>query len=77
MLMTEFNIDIAREVWQEEAYADAVEDLRADMAAQAVEIAAQAAENAEKDVEIAAQAAENARLSALVEELQAKLESHQ
>jgi len=69
MLMTEFNIDIAREVWQEEAYADAVEDLRADMAALAVEIAA-------KDAEIAAQDAENVRLSALVAELQMKLEKN-
>ena len=58
MVMTEFNIDIAKEVWQEEAYADACEEFRDEIAA--------------KDAEIAAQAAENARLSALVAELQAE-----
>jgi len=87
MLMTEFNIDIAKEVWQEEAREDAREEFQAVIAEQEVEIAEQAAEIAEQEVEIAEQEVEIAeqaaeiaeqeteiaKQAALIQELQARL----
>jgi len=60
MLMTEFNIDIAKEVWQEEAREDAYEEFKDQLA--------------EKDAELADKDAEIARMEALIKELQAKIE---
>ncbi|MCL2627904.1 MAG: Rpn family recombination-promoting nuclease/putative transposase [Oscillospiraceae bacterium] len=44
MLMTEFNIDIAKEVWQEEAYESACEEFRALIADKDAELSAKDAE---------------------------------
>jgi len=61
MLYTEFNIDIAKEVWQEEAREELLDI-----------IAENKAEIADKDAEIADNKAEIARLTALVAELQSE-----
>ena len=60
MLMTEFNIDIAKEVWQEEAHEKAFEEASEKYEKQI----------ADKDAEIADKDAEIAKLAALVTELQ-------
>jgi len=62
MLSTEFNIDIAKEVWEEER--------QAVLDAKDAEIAAKDEEIAAKDAEIAAKDAENKKLAALLEKLQ-------
>ena len=68
MLYTEFNIDIAKEVWQEEAR----EELLDIIAENKAEIAENKAEIAENKAEIAENKAEIARLTALVEQLQSE-----
>jgi len=65
MLYTEFNIDIAKEVWQEEAREDALEEFQAVIADKDAEIADKEAEIAEKEAEIA-------KLAALVTQLQSE-----
>ena len=62
MLMTEFNIDVAKEVWQEEAREEAREELQAELDA--------------KDAELTAKDSENKQLIALVAELQSKLDDN-
>jgi len=69
--MTEFNIDIAKEVWQEEAR----EDLLIELAEKDAVLAAKDDELAAKDTEIAAKDDEIRKFAILVAELQAKLDS--
>ena len=71
MLMTEFNIDIAKEVWQEEAR----EDLLIELAEKDAVLAEKDAVLAAKDTEIAAKDDEIRKFAILVAELQAKLDS--
>jgi len=66
MLMTEFNIDIAKEVWQDEIR----EKYDAELTAKDAELTAKDAELTAKDNELVAQAA-------LIKELQAKLAEHE
>ena len=65
MLMTEFNIDIAKEVWQEEAREDIREEYE-------VKLAEMAAEKDKKDAEIEQKDTEIEKLKAEVARLQAK-----
>ena len=68
MLMTEFNIDIAKEVWQEEAHEGGREMGREEGFAEAAEKYEQVI--ADKDAAIADKDAEIAKLAALVKKLQ-------
>jgi len=70
MLMTEFNIDIAKEVWQEEAREDIREELEEEIAKVKAENAEVKAESAGVKAELAKVKAEKERLQALVAELQ-------
>ena len=72
MLMTEFNIDIAKEVWQEEAREDGREEGREEGRAQAYLEAEEKWQNvvAVKDTELAEKDAEIAQLRARLEEKQ-------
>ena len=80
MLTTEFDIDVAKEVWQEEAYEDGHDDGYAEAEEKWSNIVAlQKEENAKQAEEIARQAEENARhadeiarLEALIKQLYAK-----
>ena len=71
MLMTEFNIDIAKEVWQEEAREDAYEEAREEFQTkideQAAEIEKQIAEREKQVAEIEKQTAEIERLRAILD----------
>ena len=62
MLMTEFNIDIAKEVWQEEAREDEREKYEQAIADKDAEIADKDAEIADKNAEIAKLAAQVSKL---------------
>jgi len=77
MIFTEFNIDIAKEVWQEEARENAFEEFQAALDAKDADIAAKDADIAAKDADIAAKDAELSKLAAeiaaqaeLIKELQ-------
>ena len=69
MLYTEFNIDTAKEVWQEEAREEAYEEFQAELNAKDAEIAEA---KLKSDAELAEKDAELARLKALVTQLQEK-----
>ena len=75
MLMTEFNIDIAKEVWQEEAREDAREEFREEIAALQAEIERQQLESKKQiekqTAENEKQAKESAKQAAEIESLQA------
>ena len=74
---TTFNIDIAKEVWQEEAREDGYEDARLEfldeLAAKGTELAAKDAELAAKDAELDIQNTKLAAKDAEIAELKAKL----
>jgi len=72
MIMTEFNIDVAREVWQEEAREDGLEEGRKEGREEGFAEAAEKYEQviANKDNVIADKDAEIAKLAALITELQ-------
>ena len=72
MLCTEFNIDIAKKVWQEEAREDAIEELQEVIDAKDAVIDAKDAEIERAKAENDSQATEIARLEALVAKLQAE-----
>jgi len=76
MLYTEFNIDIAKEVWQEEAREDGYEEARkefeAELEAKNTELATKDNELAESKSELAESKSELAKLKELVAQLQAK-----
>jgi len=76
---TKFNINIAKEVWQEEAREDAIEEFQAvlaekdaEIADKDIEIADNIAEIANKEAEIVEKDTEIARLEALVAQLQSQ-----
>jgi len=68
MLMTEFNIDIAKEVWQEEAREEAREEFMNQIADNEKKLADKDKKLADKDKEIATQAAEIAALQTKLNE---------
>jgi len=72
MLMTEFNIDIAKEVWQEEAREDIREEYEVKLAEMAAEKDKKDAEIEQKDTEIEQKDTEIEKLKAEVARLQAK-----
>ena len=68
MLMTEFNIDIAKEVWQEEACEDLREEYEAALTAKYAELTAKDVELTAKDAELTAKDAEIEKLKTALEE---------
>ena len=69
MLMTEFNIDTAKEVWQEEAVEDLREKYEAELTAKDEELTA-------KDEELTAKDEEIAKLMEEIKKLQTDLETN-